>query len=125
MKKPTSKQLPLFPSADPPHANHKPTATSPPSQAVPDRLQCAHCGRPATKLCDFVVREPGRKLNLADWAGGKCDQPLCDQHATRVGSIHVDYADNGRRRGQWLSIDFCPDHAATQAPTPQHAHQEA
>lgn len=48
------------------------------------RKRCA-CGRPATKLCDH--RDVGRRKT--------CDEPLCDQHAVRIGA----------------NIDFCPLHA--------------
>ncbi len=40
---------------------------------------CQWCLRPSTKLCDFPIDK-----------GKTCDAPMCDHHATSMGS-NVDY----------------------------------
>jgi hypothetical protein len=46
--------------------------------------RCA-CGQPATLLCDWKIK--GKK-------SGRCDRPVCQQHATKVGP----------------DKDLCPEH---------------
>ena len=57
------------------------------SRHKPQR-KCA-CGKPATRLCDFVVNR----------LGDTCDRPVCTDHATSVGP----------------DLDHCPEHAAPRA----------
>lgn len=106
--KPAAKQATLFREPEPPHV----AAHAAPNQAVAAQLRCAYCDAPATKLCDYRARE------ARVGGDGTCDTPLCDAHAKRVGSFHVDYISQGRRRARWQSIDFCQEHAqpATGAP---------
>lgn len=68
---------------------------------------CHYCDQPAVKLCDYrMPRVPGRQHTT-------CDRPLCEEHATQVGSMHLSYqAKGGGRRGRWDTIDHCPEHAA-------------
>ncbi|MDD5207021.1 MAG: hypothetical protein PHS17_16470, partial [Desulfobacterales bacterium] len=47
------------------------------------RQKCKICGMPATKLCDFVLKN-----------GKTCDMPLCARHAHSVGP----------------EKDYCPAH---------------
>ena len=48
------------------------------------------CGRPSTKLCDFVVSSPQQVTHKKT-----CDKPLCDRCAVHAGT----------------DLDFCSAHA--------------
>ncbi|MBX3397513.1 MAG: hypothetical protein KF873_02120 [Gemmataceae bacterium] len=63
--------------------------------------KCRWCDATAAYLCD----EPTA-------LGGTCDAPICGAHVHRVKFIgHIDYRDKaGRRRGEALTDDRCPDH---------------
>lgn len=49
---------------------------------------CAHCGKPSSKLCDFIL--------VRSHAGNHktCDKPLCQSCAVSGGR----------------NVDYCPDH---------------
>lgn len=55
---------------------------------------CRWCGKPSTKLCDFVVSHPSQITHKKT-----CDAPMCDTHAKSVG----------------VNKDHCPDHAPQKA----------
>jgi len=48
--------------------------------------KCSACGRPSTKLCDFVVSPPEQVTHKRT-----CDKPLCDNCAHHVPGQDVDY----------------------------------
>lgn len=53
------------------------------SRDKPARGVCIVCGKPSTRLCDYLLEN-----------GNTCDAPLCTEHANKRG---------------WA--DFCPEHA--------------
>ena len=53
--------------------------------------KCSKCGRPSSKLCDFVVSPPEQITHKRT-----CDKPLCD-----VCAVHLPGKD----------IDYCQEHA--------------
>ena len=59
---------------------------------------CTYCTQPHTKLCDYRLEH------------GTCDRPLCDEHATIVGTMHIN---RGRSLlSGFTTIDYCPEHQA-------------
>jgi hypothetical protein len=61
------------------------------NMAKPRARKCSKCGRPSSKLCDFVVSPPEQITHKKT-----CDKPLCD-----VCAVHVPGED----------IDYCQEHA--------------
>jgi len=75
------------------------------------QMKCFHCGKPATKLCDFTIG-----YAIKEYENGHpcvdihkrftCDRPLCDDCATNEGMIFFSGAMGGPD-----TIDHCKEHA--------------
>lgn len=66
---------------------------------------CAHCLRPALRLCDWPLFD-GKGI----MTGKTCDVPLCLEHATQQGgTIFICGTKDGCITD---SHDFCPEHEA-------------
>ena len=59
------------------------------NMAKPRQQKCRWCGKPCTKLCDFVVSSPQQVTHRRT-----CDAPMCDEHAQNVEPDR----------------DYCPNH---------------
>jgi hypothetical protein len=57
---------------------------------APQRKKFCECGRPCTKLCDFVLSPPEQITHKRT-----CDKPMCDCCAVHVGP----------------ELDYCKPHA--------------
>jgi hypothetical protein len=58
--------------------------------------QCAFCGEPSTKVCDFPVRDSaGNHIKWYARDRHTCDKPICERCATSIG----------------VDRDLCPEHA--------------
>lgn len=81
--------------------------------------KCFYCDNPATRYCDFALGGPiagyERVGNIednrfyacfdVDQMPYTCDMPMCEEHATQVGSVHICGKASGHE-----TIDHCPEH---------------
>ena len=76
---------------------------------------CIYCGKEAARLCDFVL---GFDAEYSDHTGRlvavehdtliRCDAPLCLEHTSRQGIIHISSDDKDISGSD--SIDWCCGH---------------